>query len=201
MPTEVPENIRSFLELDRSSMLLHSFLARVVRQGTLRLIDGKGRSRRLGDGGMPCCTLRLAPDLREIGLMVNPTLSMAEAYMDGKITVEDGSIGDFLEIILRNYKHLEQHPIVRAARILGRQDRALQQLGISSTDKKLTPVKFPPGRARLATAPYSTGSTPLPNTIGVVEVASFIASASAIPPIVAIRSTLRPTRSAASAGS
>lgn len=127
MPTEVPENIRSFLELDRSSMLLHSFLARVVRQGTLRLIDGKGRSRRLGDGGMPCCTLRLAPDLREIGLMVNPTLSMAEAYMDGKITVEDGSIGDFLEIILRNYKHLEQHPIVRAARILGRQGRALQQ--------------------------------------------------------------------------
>jgi cyclopropane-fatty-acyl-phospholipid synthase len=78
-------------------MLLQGFLARIVRQGTLTLIDGKGKSRRFGDGGMPCCTLRLAPDLREIGLMVNPALSMAEAYMDGKITVEDGSIGDLLE--------------------------------------------------------------------------------------------------------
>lgn len=107
-------------------MVLQSFLARIVRQGTLTLIDGKGRSRRLGDGGKPCCTLRLAPDLREIGLMVNPPLSMAEAYMDGKITVEDGSIGDLLEITLRNYRHLEQHPMVRAARVLGRHGRAPQ---------------------------------------------------------------------------
>jgi cyclopropane-fatty-acyl-phospholipid synthase len=107
-------------------MLLQSFLARIVRQGTLTLIDGNGKSRRLGDGGMPRCTLRLAPDLREIGLMVNPPLSMAEAYMDGKITVEDGSIGDLLEITLRNYQHFEQHPIVRTARILGRQGRLLR---------------------------------------------------------------------------
>lgn len=107
-------------------MLLQSFLARIVRQGTLTLIDGKGKSRQLGDGGMPCCTLRLAPDLWEIGLMVNPALSMAEAYIDRKITIEDGSIGDLLEITLRNYQHLEQHPIVRAARILGRQARPLQ---------------------------------------------------------------------------
>ena|SRR6185312_5586154 len=107
-------------------MLLQSFLARIVHQGTLTLIDGKGKSRQLGDGGMPCCTLRLAPDLWEIGLMVNPALSMAEAYIVRKITIEDGSIGDLLEITLRNYQHLEQHPIVRAARILGRQARPLQ---------------------------------------------------------------------------
>jgi cyclopropane-fatty-acyl-phospholipid synthase len=70
-------------------MVLQGFLARIVRQGTLTLIDGKGKSRRLGDGGMPRCTLRLAPDLQEIRLMVNPPLSLAEAYMDGKITVEE----------------------------------------------------------------------------------------------------------------
>ena len=117
------ENIDSFLEPDRQGMVLQRFLARIVRQGTLTLIDGKGRNRRLGGGGKPSCTLRLAPDLREIGLMVNPPLSMAEAYMDGKITVEDGSIGDLLEITLRNYRHLEQHPMVRAARVLGRHGR------------------------------------------------------------------------------
>jgi hypothetical protein len=35
--------------------------------------------------------------------------------------------------------------------------------------RKLTPVRFPPGRARLATTPYSTGSTPRAKTIGIVS--------------------------------
>jgi len=38
-------------------------------------------------------------------------------------------------------------------------------------------------------------------TIGIVEVAFFAACAGAVPPLVAITSTLRPTRSAANAGS
>ena len=38
--------------------------------------------------------------------------------------------------------------------------------------KKLTPVTLPPGRLRLATRPFLTGSPPLPNTIGIVVVAA-----------------------------
>ena len=38
-------------------------------------------------------------------------------------------------------------------------------------------------------------------TIGIVEVAFFAASAEGVPPLVTITSTLRPTRSAANAGS
>src|SRR5262249_54034172 len=43
--------------------------------------------------------------------------------------------------------------------------------------KKLTPVRLPPGRLRLATRPDLTGSAPIANTMGMVEVAAFIASA------------------------
>jgi hypothetical protein len=39
----------------------------------------------------------------------------------------------------------------------------------------LTPVTLPPGRARLATRPSLTGSSPPKKTIGVVEVALFAA--------------------------
>src|SRR6266545_6163542 len=39
------------------------------------------------------------------------------------------------------------------------------------------PVRLPPGRARLATSPCSTGSPPLQKTIGIVAVAAFAASA------------------------
>jgi hypothetical protein len=64
-----------------------------------------------------------------------------------------------------------------------------------------TPVRLPPGRARLATSPASTGSTPLVKTTGIVAVAAFAASAETIPPVVAITLTGRRTRSAANAGS
>jgi hypothetical protein len=44
-------------------------------------------------------------------------------------------------------------------------------LGSSSTRRELNPVTLPPGRARLATRPRSTGSLPPMKTIGIVEVA------------------------------
>ena len=45
--------------------------------------------------------------------------------------------------------------------------------------KKLIPVRLPPGRARLATSPSSTGSSPTMKTIGIVVVAALAASAAA----------------------
>ena len=43
--------------------------------------------------------------------------------------------------------------------------------------KKLTPVRLPPGRLRLATRPSWTGSPPVAKTIGIVVVAALAASA------------------------
>jgi putative ABC transport system substrate-binding protein len=40
---------------------------------------------------------------------------------------------------------------------------------------RLTPVALPPGRARLATRPSLTGSSPTPKTIGIVAVAALAA--------------------------
>jgi len=35
---------------------------------------------------------------------------------------------------------------------------------------RVTPVALPPGRLKLATRPSATGSPPIPNTIGIVDV-------------------------------
>jgi len=43
------------------------------------------------------------------------------------------------------------------------------------------PVTFPPGCARLATKPFSTGSPAAANTIGVVDVACFAAKIAGSP--------------------
>ena len=52
----------------------------------------------------------------------------------------------------------------------------------TSTFKLVTPVKFPPGRFRLATRPSATGSLAVSNTIGIVAVAAFAATDEGLPP-------------------
>ena len=49
-------------------------------------------------------------------------------------------------------------------------------LAATSALKRLMPVKLPPGRARLATRPSLTGSSPTPKTMGIVVVAALAAS-------------------------
>jgi hypothetical protein len=71
---------------------------------------------------------------------------------------------------------------------------------IPSSPSWLTPVRLPPGRARLAISPSLTGSPPCLKTIGIVEVALFAANAEGGVGAT-IKSTSRPTRSAANAGS
>jgi hypothetical protein len=64
----------------------------------------------------------------------------------------------------------------------------------------VSPVRFPPGRARLATSPVSTGLTAAAITMGIVVVACFAASAAWVAG-AKIKSTFSRTNSAASSGS
>ena len=61
-------------------------------------------------------------------------------------------------------------------------------------------MALPPGRLRLVTRPSKIGSTPLPKTIGMVDVAAFAASAVGLPNATNT-DAFRATSSAASAGS
>ena len=75
-----------------------------------------------------------------------------------------------------------------------------RRFGINSEDNRVAPVTLPPGRLRLATRPSLTGSAPVWNTIGIVAVAAFAASAGAEPRQAAITATGRRTSSAARTG-
>ena len=58
-------------------------------------------------------------------------------------------------------------------------------------------MALPPGRFRLSTRPRPTGSVPDENTIGIVAVAFFAATAAAVLPGVTITATPFPINSAA----
>jgi hypothetical protein len=57
--------------------------------------------------------------------------------------------------------------------------RSSSRFVANSSAKKLTPVRLPPGRARLATKPSLTGSSPATKTIGISVVAALAAIAEA----------------------
>src|SRR6266567_746237 len=56
-----------------------------------------------------------------------------------------------------------------------------QPLGATSMFKLVTPVRFPPGRCRLATSPSWTGSVAVSKTIGIIAVAAFAATVEGVP--------------------
>ena len=81
--------------------LVSTILRRFIRQGSLKLTTAPGKTYSFGDGSGPPVAIRFASAraLREV--MLNPELRLGEAYMDGTLTVEQGSIADLLAILLR----------------------------------------------------------------------------------------------------
>lgn len=83
-------------------MLFRRLLKSIVRTGNLRLIDAAGRSHRIGDGAPPSIAIRLNTKHLDYALVCNPGLFLGEAYMDGLLKFEEGTLYDFYELIARN---------------------------------------------------------------------------------------------------
>ena len=82
--------------------LLDVLLRRIIQRGELVLTDAGGVTHRYGDGMGPRVAVRLADRPIERHLVRDPQLALGEAYMDGRLIVEEGRIYDLLELILSN---------------------------------------------------------------------------------------------------
>ncbi len=84
-------------------LLLGRLLKGFVRTGALTVIDAQGRSHEfVGADEGPHVTLRLGDRALARQLFFNPALVLGEAYMDGRLTVEDGDLYDLLDLCHRN---------------------------------------------------------------------------------------------------
>ncbi|MBL6954752.1 MAG: class I SAM-dependent methyltransferase [Alphaproteobacteria bacterium] len=84
-------------------MFLAGFLNQLMHTGCLTVIDAKGRGRRFqGSRDGPEVTVRLHSRALHWQLYTNPMLHTGEAYMNGTLTVEDGELYDFLDLVSRN---------------------------------------------------------------------------------------------------
>ncbi len=109
-------------------MLLAKVIARVLGEGQLTIIDAAGRPHRIqGARPGPAVTMRIHDRWTEMRLVLRPRLAFGEAYMDGKLTVEQGHIYDLLDLIGRNMAAIDSTPLLRWSYTWQRLVRAIQQ--------------------------------------------------------------------------
>lgn len=79
-------------------MLLAPLARQGVRWGRLDIIDAHGRHHQVDNGDGPDVAIQLHHSALHHRFILNPQLAIGEAYMDGSLTIEEGSLFDFLEI-------------------------------------------------------------------------------------------------------
>jgi cyclopropane-fatty-acyl-phospholipid synthase len=80
--------------------LLEFLLKRFVRRGTLRLTTARGTVIAVGNGQAPRVAIRFTTKKAQRGVLIDPELRLGEAYMDGTLQIEEGTIADLLAILL-----------------------------------------------------------------------------------------------------
>jgi len=78
--------------------LLAKSLHRLVRNGRLTVFDPHDETWRFGPGGEPSVSIRLTDKGLPARLLANPSLALGEAYMDGTMRIETGSLRDLLSV-------------------------------------------------------------------------------------------------------
>jgi cyclopropane-fatty-acyl-phospholipid synthase len=80
--------------------LLELLLRRFVRRGTLRLTTASGSTFSVGDGTGRPVAVRFATHAAQRRVFLDPELRLGEAYMDGSLVLEDGTVADLLALVL-----------------------------------------------------------------------------------------------------
>jgi cyclopropane-fatty-acyl-phospholipid synthase len=108
-------------------MLLESLLKRFVQRGSLTVTDARGRSSSYSVGDGPRVAVRLTDPSLSWKLFVNPELHAGEAYMNGTLVIEQGTIRDFLTLFALNSGNLRSHPLQQLVRGTMKRVKRLKQ--------------------------------------------------------------------------
>ena len=90
---------------------LYSLLDKVIKNGRLTITDAKGGVHEFGgqEPG-PQSAIRFTDRTTEWKILLNPELYAAEAYMDGKLVVDTGSIHDLVMVFYANKPQFDRSP-------------------------------------------------------------------------------------------
>lgn len=115
---------------------LLSILRYLVRYGTVRVLDCEGKTHIVSGLPGPTVTLRFHDRLTPWKLAFFPSMGLGEGYMDGRITIEDGFVYDFIELIGQNVQRHGWHGVHVVLENLGKLFRRIQQFNPASRAKR-----------------------------------------------------------------
>ena len=98
--------------------LLAKALRRLVQNGRLTIYDPCGETWHFGPGGEPAVSARLTDRALPAKLLANPSLALGEAYMDGTLRIEAGSLRDLLSICTSDMDTIDALPGMRLIGLL-----------------------------------------------------------------------------------
>lgn len=107
---------------------LHGLLDKAISNGRLTVTDAKGRTHVYGgkEPG-PEAAIRFTTPSVARKIFLNPELKAAEAYMDGEMVMDEGSIHDLIQLFFANKRQFDLSPSQIFWRGLSRGLRRFQQ--------------------------------------------------------------------------
>jgi len=121
-------------------MLLTSLLNRLTLRGHLTVIDAGGKHHRFGSQDTPAVTIRLHDKRLHHRLCLNPELYLGEAYTDGTLTIEGGSLYELLHLGTANSDALTHHPMQRLRQRLDQLWKSVQQFNPTRRARRMSPI-------------------------------------------------------------
>ena len=80
--------------------LIGRFIEQILPVGSITVIQSNGSTATYGPGGGRHVTVRFHDRSGPLHLFRNPRLKFGELYMDGRLTIEDGTMLDLLELVV-----------------------------------------------------------------------------------------------------
>lgn len=108
-------------------MVLSNLLEKAIQVGRLDLIGPDGRRQRFSGAGGPRVAVRLHDPSLPRRIYFNPDLAIGEAYMEGTLTIEEGTLSDLLELMAANMGSARRDPLYALRDRLARLTRRWQQ--------------------------------------------------------------------------
>ncbi|PPR47721.1 MAG: Cyclopropane-fatty-acyl-phospholipid synthase [Alphaproteobacteria bacterium MarineAlpha5_Bin9] len=95
--------------------MLYYLLTKIPFKGKLTIIDSMGVERIFGTktSNFPSVKIRLKNKLTEFKLLYNPSLYLGEEYMKNNLTIEKGTLEDFINIITESYYDFHKVNFIR----------------------------------------------------------------------------------------
>ena len=80
--------------------MIERLVEKLLCKGQLTLITPDGKRSTYGPGGCTSLTVRVTDRKTLFAIARNPRLAVGEAYMDGRLLIEDGTILDLMQLVL-----------------------------------------------------------------------------------------------------